>query len=66
MNSTLILRIAVAITLFAHSIPTILSGNIDAFGNYYLNEIGFAPFWSSRRLGDYPVARDLYYSSTLE
>ncbi|WP_343303583.1 hypothetical protein AAHN97_18660 [Chitinophaga niabensis] len=41
---TLWLRISVAIILFTHSIPGMFDGGINAFGNLYLNEIGFAPF----------------------
>ncbi len=44
MNNTLILRIAVAITLLVHSIPGIFNNGINDFGNLYLNQIGFAPF----------------------
>ncbi len=44
MNNTLILRIAVAITLLAHSIPVMLNNGVNDFGNLYLNQIGFAPF----------------------
>lgn len=41
---TLWLRISVAIILFAHSIPGMFNGGINAFGNLYLNNEGFAPF----------------------
>jgi putative oxidoreductase len=44
MNSTLILRIAVAIVLLAHSIPGMFNNGINDFGNLYLNQAGFAPF----------------------
>lgn len=44
INNTFILRIAVVITLIAHSIPGILDGSINDFGNLYLNQHGFAPF----------------------
>jgi putative oxidoreductase len=43
MNPTLILRVAMAAVLFAHSIPTLLNGTVNAFGSEYLNTIGFAP-----------------------
>lgn len=43
-NSTFLLRLAVAIILLAHSIPSILSRGVNDFGNLYLNQIGFAPF----------------------
>jgi hypothetical protein len=41
---TLWLRISVAIILFTHSIPGMFDGGVNAFGNLYLNEVGFAPF----------------------
>jgi putative oxidoreductase len=42
-NSTIILRVAVAIILLVHSIPGIFNNGINDFGKLYLNEIGFAP-----------------------
>jgi putative oxidoreductase len=42
-NSTFLLRIAVAIILLVHSVPGMFNGGINAFGNLYLNQIGFAP-----------------------
>lgn len=44
MSSTLLLRTALAIVLFAHGIPGLFDGSINDFGNLYLNEVGFAPF----------------------
>ncbi len=44
MTASLILRIAVAITLLAHSIPVMLNNGVNDFGNLYLNKVGFAPF----------------------
>jgi uncharacterized membrane protein YphA (DoxX/SURF4 family) len=44
MNNTLILRIAVAIILLAHGIPGMFNNGINDFGNFYLNQNGFAPF----------------------
>lgn len=44
ITNTLILRVAVAITLLAHSIPSIFHGSVNDFGNLYLNQQGFAPF----------------------
>ncbi|MDQ3016957.1 MAG: DoxX family protein [Bacteroidota bacterium] len=44
IDNTIILRIAVAITLLAHSVPAIFMGWVNDFGNLYLNEVGFAPF----------------------
>jgi len=43
-SHTLLLRIAVAIILFMHSVPGILEGSVNDFGNLYLNNVGFAPF----------------------
>lgn len=42
-NSTFLLRFAIAIILLAHSIPGMFNNGINDFGNFYLNEIGFAP-----------------------
>jgi putative oxidoreductase len=44
MNNTLILRIAVSIVLLAHSIQSIVSGDVNDFGRLYLDQVGFAPF----------------------
>jgi putative oxidoreductase len=43
IDNTIILRIAVAITLLAHSIPSIITNDVYNFGMYYLNEVGFSP-----------------------
>lgn len=43
LNSTFLLRIAVAIILLMHSVPGMFNGGITAFGNLYLNQVGFAP-----------------------
>lgn len=42
-NNTLILRITLAVILLTHSIPGMLDGGVNDFGNLYLNQIGFAP-----------------------
>ena len=42
-NSTFLLRFAVAIILFLHSVPGIFNNGINEFGKFYLNEVGFAP-----------------------
>ncbi|OSZ81620.1 DoxX family protein [Chitinophagaceae bacterium IBVUCB2] len=39
-----VLRITIAIILLTHSIPSIVSGDVNLFGKMYLNEVGFAPF----------------------
>lgn len=41
-HHTFILRLAVAIILFMHSIPGMFNNGINDFGNHYLNEVGFA------------------------
>lgn len=43
-NNTFLLRVAVSIILLMHSVPGMFNGGITAFGNLYLNPIGFAPF----------------------
>jgi putative oxidoreductase len=43
MTNTLILRIALAVVLLAHSIPSIFTGAVNDFGRQYLNAVGFAP-----------------------
>lgn len=42
-NSTFLLRAAVAIILLTHSLPSIYTGDVNNFGNLYLNTVGFAP-----------------------
>ena len=44
ISNTIILRIAVAITLLVHSVPSILLNWVSDFGNLYLNAVGFAPY----------------------
>lgn len=44
MNSTLLLRIAVAIILLTHSVFGMFNNGINDFGNLFLNQIGFAPY----------------------
>ena len=44
ISNTLILRIAVTVILITHSIPGMFDGGVNAFGNLYLNQIGFSPF----------------------
>jgi putative oxidoreductase len=43
-NNTFLLRLAVAIILFMHSVPGMFNNGVNAFGNLYLDQIGFAPF----------------------
>ncbi|MGC4104308.1 DoxX family protein [Ferruginibacter sp.] len=44
MNNNLILRLAVAIILFTHSLPGMFDNSINDFGTLYLDEKGFRPF----------------------
>ena len=43
VDNTFILRMAIAIILLTHSVPTILDGSVNNFGNLFLNEVGFSP-----------------------
>ena len=43
LNSTFLLRLAIAIILLTHSVPGMFNNGINDFGNLYLNQIGFAP-----------------------
>ncbi len=43
LNSTFLLRVAVAIILIMHSVPGMLNNGVNDFGKHYLNEVGFAP-----------------------
>lgn len=42
-KSIYILQVTIAIILLTHAIPGMFDGGINAFGKYFLNEIGFAP-----------------------
>lgn len=42
-NNTFLLRFAVAVILLMHSIPSIVTNDVSAFGKLYLNAVGFAP-----------------------
>lgn len=44
LYSTFILRLATAIILLVHSVPSMFNGGINDFGRLYLNGQGFAPF----------------------
>lgn len=44
MDSTFILRFAVALVLIMHSVPGMFNNGINDFGNFYLNTVGFAPY----------------------
>lgn len=43
-TNTFILRLTMAIVLLTHGIPGMLDGGVNAFGEMFLNQIGFAPF----------------------
>lgn len=42
-HNTLLLRVALAIILLTHGLPGMFNGGVNAFGNLFLNQIGFAP-----------------------
>ena len=44
INHSLLLRFPVAVILLVHSVPGMFNNGIDDFGNYYLDEQGFAPY----------------------
>lgn len=41
--SLFILRVAMAVVLLMHSLPGMFDGGVNAFGQLYLNQVGFAP-----------------------
>ncbi len=43
-ENNFLLRFAVAVILLVHSVPGIFNNGINDFGNYYLNDVGFAPY----------------------
>jgi putative oxidoreductase len=43
IDNTIILRITMAITLLAHSIPSIVTNDVYNFGAFFLDEAGFYP-----------------------
>lgn len=43
-NSTFLLRLSVSIILLAHSLSGMFNNGINDFGNFFLNQIGFAPY----------------------
>lgn len=43
IDKTFILRVALAIILITHSVPGMFDGGVNAFGEHYLNQIGFSP-----------------------
>jgi putative oxidoreductase len=43
IDNTIILRIALAIILLSHGLPGTFDGGVNAFGNLFLNQVGFSP-----------------------
>ncbi|MDH6252568.1 putative oxidoreductase [Chryseobacterium sp. H1D6B] len=43
MKNTVLLRFSLALILLMHSVPSLLTGDVNGFGEYYLNSAGFAP-----------------------
>lgn len=43
IDKTFILRVSLAIILLTHSVPGMFDGGVNAFGEHYLNQIGFSP-----------------------
>ncbi|MFY7998483.1 MAG: DoxX family protein [Candidatus Kapaibacteriota bacterium] len=43
-NNTFLLRFAVALILLIHGAGGMFNGGVNAFGNLYLDQVGFAPF----------------------
>nr|WP_295922666.1 hypothetical protein [uncultured Dyadobacter sp.] len=43
-DNTFLLRLAVIVILLMHSIPGMFDNGVNDFGNFYLNQKGFAPF----------------------
>ncbi len=44
IEPTMILRLALAVILFMHSVPGMFQGSVTDFGKLYLDPAGFAPF----------------------
>lgn len=42
-NKTLLIRLPLAIILLVHGMGGMFNNGVNDFGNFYLNEIGFAP-----------------------
>lgn len=43
IDNTFILRVALAIILLTHSVHSLITLDVNNFGDLYLNQIGFAP-----------------------
>ncbi|MFN7493422.1 MAG: DoxX family protein [Cyclobacteriaceae bacterium] len=43
ITHTFLLRATIAIVLLTHGIPSIITGDVNLFGNLFLNQNGFAP-----------------------
>lgn len=44
LTPTAILRFTLAVILLMHSVPSLVTGDVNKFGQLYLDKIGFAPF----------------------
>lgn len=44
MENAILMRLSLAFILIMHSVPSIVSGDINSFGRDYLDTIGFSPF----------------------
>lgn len=43
LGPTMILRSTLCVILIVHSVPGMFNGSVNDFGNFFLNQIGFAP-----------------------
>jgi len=43
-DRALFLKLTLAVTMVAHSVPGMIDGGVNAFGRLYLDAAGFAPF----------------------
>lgn len=44
LNNTFVLRLTLAVIFLIHGAGGMFNGGVQAFGNLYLNQVGFAPF----------------------
>jgi putative oxidoreductase len=44
LSPSRIIRFALIVVLLTHSLPSMLTGDVNNFGKLYLDEAGFAPF----------------------
>ncbi len=43
LNNTFLLRLTVSVIMIMHSVPALIYGWVNDFGEQYLNQVGFAP-----------------------